>query len=154
MTPADFGAVQILGSGLNKMSDSEILHNIQDRTDLEELSKSILRVLVDRANKMYRYPDLYQYIAKDKKYSQYHEEQKQQIGRLKVPGNIKDSLLFRSMLYRGIESGIIDKKHIIQKYHLTMPSDKVLHILDNLRNPKILNIFSLWDPYFLDFTNN
>jgi hypothetical protein len=151
---ADFGAVQIMGSSLNKMDDIEIQQKIDNRDDLKELSRIIYRILVDYAIKMYDISYIKEkYINNDNMdYTKYYNEETKHINTdielKKLPSKIKESMLLRSLLYYGIENDIIDKHDIIKKNSLIMPSDTVIFILDRLIDSDQQNIFDLFNSYF------
>jgi serine/threonine protein kinase len=148
---ADFGKIQIKGSVHNDMTVHMLDEKLKHRDDLRELSRIIFRFLVNYGKKIYSIDNLMDYIKKNNKYKIYYDEQKEEISRnlTNYPDKIKNDFLYRSLLYYGIENNILDKKRIIQKFSLTLPSDKVMNILDSLTNPKYKNIFSLFEMFII-----
>jgi hypothetical protein len=148
---ADFGAVQLKGSSLNKLSDFEISSAIEKREDLRELSRIIFRLLVDFANRTYNLKDILRYVEKDNAYKIYYKEQKRDISeKLKTYSRkVKDRFLFRSLLYYGLENNVLDQSVIINKFSLIMPSKKVLKLLDSLIDPEISDLFEGFDMFII-----
>lgn len=151
---ADFGEVQIIGSTLNKMSDTKIIDNIRNRTDLYELSRLIYRLLIDYAKNYYTIGDLDRIASDNNDFNKYKNEQIEYINSNEqlnnLPRRIKDSFLLRSLLYYCIENGIIDRNNIISKASLHLPSKNIDHILDNLTNLKYENVFDLFDKFIYE----
>ncbi len=155
---ADFGAIQIIGSTLNKMSDMEIQQKIDNRSDLKELSRIIFRLMVDYAKKTYDIKTINPYIEKNDDFRKYRDVQIKEIemnpGLKKLPQQQKNNYLLRSLLYYGLENKIIDQSDIIIKNRLIMPSDKVLRTLDALIDITNEKLFDTFDSSFLDEKNS
>ena len=145
---ADFGAVQIVGSSHNKMSDQEIYEAIKNRSDLNELSKIILRTLVNYAKKYYTLKDMNKYVNSNEEFKNYAKTLLNAIESddymKQLPKNVKNNYILRGLLYYGYENGILDMSEISNKESLKMPSDKVMQILKSLTNPDI-NIFDMFN---------
>jgi len=142
---ADFGAVQILGSSSNKLTDFEITDRINKRDDLHELSRIIYRLIVDRAITYYTWNHINDLLKHNPTYQKYHDQQKQELSKLtKLPQKIRDNMLLRSMIYYAVENEIIHQDDIIKRHSLRLPSSNVTRILDNLTNLTIKNVFDLF----------
>lgn len=143
---SDFGAIQILGSKSNRMSDDEIINRIRKRDDLYELSRILYRVIVNYGINDYNWNDINRIIKQNKSYQEYYNQQKKHLETelSHVPQKVRDKMLLRSMIYYSIENDIIDKEEIIKKYSLRMPSSVVSDVLDKLTDTTIKNVFDLF----------
>lgn len=143
---ADFGAVQILGSTMNTITDEEIQRRIDHRIDLHELSRIWYRVLVNYGRNDYGWNQIRPIMDSNNDYKQYHKEQKikldKELGHM--PQKVRDSMLLRALIYYGIENDFIDANEIITKYSLVKPSEQVMKILDGLVDLNIKNVFDLF----------
>lgn len=148
---ADFGAIQIIGSSLNKLTDEEIKKQIQQRQDLYELSRLLYRVLVNYGKNYYGWDQINPLMNSNTRYKKYHDDEKRNIDKTlgHMPYKIKNNMLLRSMIYYGIENDIIDKEEIIKKYSLHMPSKRVWDILDKLVDLNVKNVFTLFDEFMV-----
>jgi hypothetical protein len=155
---ADFGSAQILGSTLNRMSDREISEGIKNRSDLEELSRLIFRSVVNYAKNDYDIDYIRKIVDKDVGYKKYYESKKinieNELGH--THKKVRDVMLYRALLYYGIENGFIDQQEIIRKHALIIPSQKVIGILDKLTNldSDQGNLFDLFDMFYVEPTDN
>jgi serine/threonine protein kinase len=143
---ADFGAIQILGSTLNRISDEEIKERLNNRSDLHELSRIWYRILVNYARNDYSWTQINPILESNKKYREYHEEQKQNHNKTlgHLPPRVREVLILRSLIYYGIENGFISELDIIKKYNLVKPSETVTTVLDGLMNTNVKNVFELF----------
>lgn len=141
---ADFGAVQILGSKQNKLSDNDIKHKLLHKSDLYELSKLIDRILVDYALNDYHFDALLK-LDKSNQINHIRNQFKQDKGLMNLPNKIKDNMMKRSLIYYLIENNIIDKKILASKHNFKLPSNKIMNILNKLieDNENIFELFSL-----------
>lgn len=149
---ADFGAVQILGSTMNTITDAEIQRRIDQRVDLHELSRIWYRVLVNYGRNDYGWNQIRPIMDQNDEYKQYHKEQKikldKELGHM--PQKVRDSMLLRALIYYGIENNFINEDEIVAKYSLVKPSALVLKTLDGLVDPEIKNVFDLFPMFSVD----
>jgi len=143
---SDFGAIQIIGSSSNRISDEEIIYRIKKREDLYELSRILFRMVVNYGINDYNWSHINEIIKKDPKYKLYRDEQKEHLDKElgHMPQKVRDKMLLRSMIYYAIENDLIDKNEIIKKYSLRMPSSIVSDVLDKLIDPNVTNVFDLF----------
>ena len=143
---ADFGAVQILGSKMNTMTDEDIQRSIENRTDLYELSRIWYRILVNYGRNDYGWQQITPLVNSNKQYKKYYNEQKIKIDNemSNATKKARNSMLRRSLIYYGIENNIIDANDIITKYSLVPPSNLVMKTLDGLVDITIKNVFDLF----------
>lgn len=138
---ADFGAVQILGSKQNILSDNEIRKSLLNKQDLYELSKLIVRILVDFALKTYDIESLLK-IDKTNYYTIIQKDFDNDKSLKSLPEKIKKNMMKRALLYYFIENNIIDKYELAKKNKFMLPSNKIMTILDNLIDSN--NVFDLF----------
>lgn len=150
---ADFGAIQILGAGSNRMNDDEIIERIKKREDLYELSRIMYRMIVNFGINDYNWSHINEFLKKDKLYREYRDQQKDKLNKelSHMPQKIRDRMLLRSLIYYAIENNIINSEEIITKHSLRIPSSKVSNVLDKLTDTNIKNVFDLFD-VFVDKT--
>jgi serine/threonine protein kinase len=148
---ADFGAVQILGSTINTMTDAEIQQRINDKADLHELSRIWYRILVNYGRNDYGWNQIRPIVDSNAEYKQYSKNKKIKINNDlgHMPQKIRDSMLLRSLIYYGIENAFINADNIIAKYSLVKPSELVMKTLDGLMDPKINNVFKLFPMFWI-----
>jgi serine/threonine protein kinase len=146
---SDFGAIQIVGSSSNRLTDNEIIDRIKKRDDLYELSRILYRIIVNHGINDYTWLHISKIIDQDKKHKEYHDTQKEHIDKelSHFPQKIRDRMLLRSMIYYSIENDLIHKNEIIKKHSLRMPSSKVSDVLNKLTDPNIKNIFDLFQMF-------
>jgi len=146
---ADFGAIQIMGSSLNKMSDDEIKDKINNKYDYYELSKLINRILVNYAIKVYNIASLDKLFHDDKDYNKYKKEEISKVEENTYLRNIpnKQQFILRGLLYYLIETKKLDLTNTIEKNNIKLPSKKIMDLFDNINNPKI-DFFELFDKIF------
>lgn len=148
---ADFGAIQILGLGSNKIFDEEILERIKKREDLYELSRILYRIIVNYGINDYNWFHINELLKKDNLYREYRDKQRDKLNKdlSHMPQKIRDKMLLRSLIYYAIENNIIKSEEIITKHSLRMPSSKVSNILDKLTDVNIKNVFDLFDVFVI-----
>lgn len=153
---ADFGAVQVLGSTMNTVSDEEIKRRLNQRVDLHELSRIWYRVLVNYGRNDYGWDKIRPIVDTNPEYKQYQKEQKNNLDRelCHMPQKIRDNMLLRALIYYGIENNLIDEKQIIEKYNLIKPSNIVLKTLDSLEDRSIRNVFDLFPMFKTNLPNH
>lgn len=147
---ADFGAAQIFGLSSNKLSNEQITEDIQNRTDLYPLSRTLYRIIILYGAKDYGWGEINSILKTNKEFREYQSKKKNEINiELKdMPQNTREKmssvLLRRSLIYYAIENNMIDSNEIIKKHDLRMPSKKVSDILDKLLDLTIQNVFELF----------
>ena len=143
---SDFGAIQIVGSGSNRMTDDEIISRIKKRTDLYELSRILYRVVVNYGINDYDWTNINEIIKSDISHREYYDNEKKHLDKelSHVPQKVRDKMLLRSMIYYSIENDIISKDEIIKKHSLRMPSNSINAVLDKLTDLDIKNVFDLF----------
>ncbi|VBB18701.1 serine/threonine protein kinase [Yasminevirus sp. GU-2018] len=143
---ADFGAVQILGSSSNRMTDEQIGLNIQKREDLYELSRILFRIKVNFGMNDYGWSEINVLLKSNKEYRDYQKQQREKldVDLGHMPQKIRDKMLLRSLIYYAIENDLIDSEEIVRKHNLRMPSERVNAVLDRLIDPDVRNVFDLF----------
>jgi serine/threonine protein kinase len=146
---ADFGAIQIIGSSLNKMNDDEIKDKINNKYDYYELSKLINRILVNYAIKVYSIASLDKLFHNDNDYIKYKKEEISKVEENTYLRNIpnKQQFILRGLLYYLIETKKLDLTETISKNNIKLPSKKIMTIFDNITNLKI-DFFDLFNDIF------
>ena len=146
---ADFGAVQILGSVSNTLSDEEIEYRLNSRRDLHELSRIWYRILVNYSYNDYGWNKIQPIIDSNSEYKKYFRDQKINIDKelAHMPQKVKENMFMRSLIYYGIENNFINTNDIIAKYSLVKPSELVMKTLDGLVDLNIKNVFELFSMF-------
>lgn len=142
---ADFGAVQILGTS-NKLSDEEIIKQLQSRQDLYELSRIIFRIIVNHSTS-YGWSEINKFVSDNADFKKYYDNQKAQIDLdlAHMPKHEKDRMLLRSLIYWAVENNVIKKEDITTKHSLNLPSKNIDNILSKLIDPNVKNVFDLFE---------
>lgn len=142
----DFSWGQIIGSKLNDITDTEIENEINNRSDLYEVSRILFRFLVNHGLRDYGWNTISNILKTNREFRHYHDNLKTSIYDEFKDSHIgiKNKKLLRGLLYHAIETNLIDSNEIIRKHNMRMPSNKVIYVLDNLLNPEIKNVFDLF----------
>lgn len=148
---SDFGAIQILNSTTNQMSDDEIKSKINSRQDLYELSRIIYRFIVNYALTDYSWDNINKLMILNNKLKIYHDEQKKLLYQnlKKYPEYVKKNMLLRSIIYYSVENNLIKFDDIVSKHNLRLPSKYISDILNKLTDSSINNMSKLFELFFL-----
>ena len=140
----DFGKAQIDKEEFKSNTDIDInvKKYIDDREDLFELSRILLRILVNII--VNKYDMSYFDKFKDNKFIEYRDDTIKEINKTiyNYPSKIKNNFLKRSLLYYLIENNVIKTENIIKKFKITYPNKEIQNIFDNLTN-KDFDIFKI-----------
>ena len=151
---ADFGAAQILKYAVNEMDEEKLLDNIKKRRDMYDLSRFLMRIIVNHAMNVYSYDDIVELIKKNTDIDRYYQSTYVKIDKdmyiSKLPYKVKINHIIRGVLYYCYEHKILDEEDIIKKYNLVMPSKVIKKLLDNICNTNISNVLSLFDEFKIE----
>lgn len=134
---SDFGKSQVNDDELKSKDDilteDEFNRYIKERKDLEELSKILERMIVNKIQYDYDY-DYFDKI-KDNEFQKYYRNEKSNIKlQLKdYPEKIRRRFLKRSLLYYLLEFNMINMIEIKNKFNY-FPNNDVINILNKLTN--------------------
>lgn len=133
---ADFGKSQInkkeFISKDDMLSEKEFKTYVEEKKDLEELSKILERMVVNKIQYDYHFSD-FEKIDDSNFQKYYHDEEKEINKTLKnYPERIRRKFLKRSLIYYLLENDMIDMDEIRKKFKY-YPSDEIVNVLRNIR---------------------
>jgi hypothetical protein len=132
---SDFGKSQInideYKSNDDELTEKEFEEYILDRKDLEELSKILERMIVNKIQ--YNYDLKYFDTINDKKFKKYYYIEKKQINKTlkEYPKKIKLRFFKRSLLYYLIENKMLNMDKIKSEFAY-FPNKSIIDILNKL----------------------
>jgi hypothetical protein len=135
---ADFDIFKttLLDQNINnrKMSDKDVLLNIQNNSDLEHIIIFHKRILSNILIKLYNYDDLINIISRynDNNYEKYVLDIKKDLINRHYKGKDFDHRLLQNLTYYIIEHKYVKYDEIQQKYNnLFLPPNDIIYILEN-----------------------